>query len=338
MSGLQEQIARFERYLVSERRAADATVRTYLRDLRALAAHLAEAGAERPAERLELRDLRGFLAAGEAAREPATLQRKISALRAFYRFLVRRCGAPRNLAAELKAPRLRRKLPHFLGVEQAAEVVEMPHTPAAGDARGGARAPSLAARARDRALLELLYGSGLRVSELCGLDLGALDLEQGSARVLGKGGKERIVPLGSKTRDALAEYLALRPGLAPRKRRLREPAANPRGAAQQHEQALFLSARGTRLGVRQVQNLVKHYGMRATGSAALHPHALRHSCATHLLDAGADLRSIQELLGHASLSTTQRYTHVSMDQLQAVYTRAHPLEKRGTPPHRTRTR
>jgi integrase/recombinase XerC len=304
MTPLAAQIARFERYLRSERRAAARTVETYLRDLRALDAFLAEAGRALDADQLDVRDLRAFLAAAPDAREPATLQRKAAALRSFYRFLLRRGGARTNPAAELRSPRLKRKLPHFLGVEKAAEVVEQP------DALG-----SGAARARDRALLELLYGSGLRVSELCGLDLGALDLSAGTARVLGKGGKERVVPIGSKARAALAEYLAQRATLLPRK------------ASAQPEPALLLSARGRRLGVRQVQNLVKRYGMLSTGTSELHPHALRHSCATHLLDAGADLRSIQELLGHASLSTTQRYTHVSMDQLQAVYTRAHPLGK-----------
>jgi integrase/recombinase XerC len=305
MRPLALQIERFERYLASERRASARTVSTYLRDLRALDAFLARAADARDADQLDVRDLRAFLAAAPEAREPATLQRKIAALRSFYRFLIRRGGARRNPAAELKAPKLKRKLPHFLGVEKAAEVVEQP------DALG-----SGASRARDRALLELLYGSGLRVSELCGLDLDALELGVGSARVLGKGGKERIVPIGSKARAALSEYLTQRASLAPRK-----PSARP-------QRALFLSARGGRLGVRQVQNLVKQYGMLATGTPELHPHALRHSCATHLLDAGADLRSIQELLGHASLSTTQRYTHVSMDQLQAVYTKAHPLGKK----------
>lgn len=305
MTALAAQIERFERYLSSERRAAASTVQTYLRDLRALDAFLAREGGARDPDQIEVRDLRAFLAAAPDAREAATLQRKIAALRSFYRFLLKRGGARRNPAAELRSPKLRRKLPHFLGVEKAAEVVEQP------DARGGG-----AARARDRALLELLYGSGVRVGELCGLDLDAIDLRAGTARVLGKGAKERIVPIGSKARAALAEYLALRHALA------------PRTSSAQPERALFLGARGRRLGVRQVQYLVKQYGALTTGTTELHPHALRHSCATHLLDAGADLRSIQELLGHASLSTTQRYTHVSMDQLQAVYTRAHPLAKK----------
>lgn len=304
-SALAQQISLFARYLESERRAATLTTKTYLADLAAFRRFLIEKGAPLDAAQLSVRHLRGFLANNPEAREPSTLHRKVAALRAFYRFLMRRTGLTHNPASELKTPKLRRKLPRFLSVEQSKELVELP--------------PNLgttASKARDQALLELLYGSGLRVSELCGLDVDSIDLQSGSVRVLGKGGKERLVPLGQKAREAVREYLAVRSELRPQK------------ASLTPEPALLLSARGTRLGVRQVQNLVRQYGMVATGTATLHPHALRHSCATHLLDAGADLRSIQELLGHTSLSTTQRYTHVSMDQLQAVYQKAHPLAKK----------
>lgn len=306
---LTHQVDRYLRYLSDERRASPLTVSTYGRDLRALDGWLQNQKgrvAERvAAEHVELRDLRSFLAAHGRGDEAATMIRKIAALRAFYRFMMRRAGLTSNPAAELSAPKLRRKLPNFLTVEKAGETVEMP-TDSGTDAT----------RHRDRALLEVLYGSGVRVSELVGLDLASLDLAGGTARVLGKGNKQRIVPLGAATREALRDYLAMRP-------QLRHSA---RGT--QDTEALFLSVRGERLGVRQVQLLTKRYGALATGSNALHPHALRHSCATHLLDAGADLRSIQELLGHVSLSTTQRYTHVSTDQLQAVYTKAHPLGNR----------
>ncbi|MDB4974165.1 MAG: Tyrosine recombinase XerC [Myxococcaceae bacterium] len=311
---LHEQVTRFLRYLETERRASPKTVSTYGRDLRALEAWLSQPGSKRAPKRdpekhdaaqLEARDLRSFLAANAAEREPATLIRKIAALRAFYRFMLRRAGLTKNPASELSAPKLRRKLPHFLSVEQAGETVEQP-----------AATGTLATHVRDTAMLEVLYGSGVRVSELTGLDLHSLDLEGGTARVLGKGNKERIVPLGSQAVSALQAYLATRGELR-----------HPRHGTQD-ERALFLTQRGERLGVRQVQLLVKRYGVLATGSRALHPHALRHSCATHMLDAGADLRVIQELLGHVSLSTTQRYTHVSTDQLQAIYTKAHPLAKR----------
>jgi integrase/recombinase XerC len=310
------QIERFARYLSSERRVAPRTSETYMRDLHAFSRYVTDAALARDAAALDVRALRGFLSAGSkltAPREPATIARKIAALRAFYRFLVRRAGLSSNPASQLKAPKLRRKLPHFLSVEASEEVMDMPQARPDSSRTGLHAATTGASRARDQAMLELLYGSGLRVSELVGLDLDALDLTSQGARVLGKGNKERLVPIGSKAHAALVEYLALRHILRPKKQ------------SAQPESALFLSARGTRIGVRQVQNLVKQYGMLATGTAELHPHALRHSCATHLLDAGADLRSIQELLGHVSLSTTQRYTHVSTDQLQAAYTKAHPL-------------
>ncbi len=301
---MSEQLVAFERYLSSERRASPLTVTTYMRDLHALASYLERSSLPLDASALQVRHLRAFLAQASEGNMTATVLRKVAALRAFYRFLVRRGFAATNPASELKTPKLKRKLPRFLGVEKAAETVEMPSD-----------VGTAAHHMRDRAMLELLYGSGLRVSELAGLDLDRLELKQGSACVLGKGHKERIVPLGQPARAALSEYLSVRAQLVHPKYRT------------QDARAVFLGARGTRLGVRQVQMLVKKYGVLATGNADLHPHALRHSCATHLLDAGADLRSIQELLGHASLSTTQRYTHVSMDQLQAVYAKAHPLAR-----------
>ena len=305
-SALECQLRAFERYLASERRAARLTVAAYLRDLRGLSSFLEEQGHPLDAGLLKVGHLRGFLAA-QAGREPTTLRRKLSSLRAFYRFLQRRMGVETNPARELRTPKVGHKLPHFVGVEQAAELVEAP-----------TNAGSEAARLRDRALLELLYSSGLRVSEAWGLDLDALDLRGGTARVLGKGHKERVVPIGSRAREALQAYLEVRPALLGDE------------CERSALRAVFVSPRG-RLGVRQMQKLVKRYGMVATGSAELHPHALRHSCATHLLDAGADLRSIQELLGHQSLATTQRYTHVSMDRLQATYERAHPLAHQKKP-------
>ncbi|HEX5660908.1 MAG TPA: tyrosine recombinase XerC [Polyangiales bacterium] len=299
MSALDEQVERFLRYLEQERRAAKRTVETYGRDLHVLARHFHQPSAD--AAKLSTRDLRAFLATTARDQEPATVVRKVAALRAFYRFLRKRAGLETNPARALAAPKLRRKLPTFLSVEKAGETVEMPTD-------RGTDATAL----RDRAMLEVLYGSGVRVSELVGLNLASLDMEQGLARVIGKGDKERIVPLGKASRDALRDYLAVRGELRGR---------------EQDPEALFLSTRGKRYNVRHVQLITKRYGALATGTNALHPHALRHSCATHLLEAGADLRSIQELLGHASLSTTQRYTHVSTDQLQAVYTKAHPLAK-----------
>ncbi len=304
--GLGKLVERFGEHLSHERRASAHTVAAYGRDLAALASFVRE----RCRGRAELGDvdrmlLRTWL--GELARvvSPPTIARKLASLRAFFAYLEREGIARENPAKLLSSPKLRRKLPTFVNASAAGEVMQAPLSTSA----------PVAERLRDAALLELLYGSGLRVSELCALDLDHLSLESGEVRVLGKGRKERIVPLGSKASAAIESYLAQRGELV-----------NQRGS--QHPRALFLGRRGTRLGVRRVQTLVQRYGALGAGRADLHPHALRHSCATHMLEGGADLRSIQELLGHSSLATTQRYTHVSLDQLFAVYDRAHPLARR----------
>jgi integrase/recombinase XerC len=252
--------------------------------------------------------LRSWL--GELSRRlsPPSLARKLSSVRAFFAWLERESLTRENPAALLKSPKLRRKLPKFLSADQAGEVVEAPLSAPGSEVE----------RLRDAAMLEMLYGSGLRVSELVGLDLDHVALEREEVRVLGKGRKERIVPLGSKAREALGTYLGRRPELR-----------HPR-TGRQDTRSLFLGRHGTRLGVRRVQTLVQRYGALGAGRGDLHPHALRHSCATHLLEGGADLRAIQELLGHTSLATTQRYTHVSLDQLLQVYDRAHPMAKKAS--------
>jgi integrase/recombinase XerC len=300
-------IDRFREHLASERRASAHTVLAYTRDLAALAAYTRERrGGSAKLEDIDKLHLRGFLAELSRTVSPATIGRKLASVRAFFRWLERESLIRKNPASALASPKLRRKLPTFLAADAAGEVVEVPLSAAVTQAE----------RLRDTALLEVLYGCGLRVSELCGMDLDHVAFEREELRVLGKGKKERLVPLGSKARDAILEYLKERPGL----RNERTGAQDPR--------ALFLGRRGTRLGVRRVQTLVQRYGALGAGRSDLHPHALRHSCATHLLEGGADLRAIQELLGHSSLATTQRYTHVSLDQLLAVYDRAHPLAHR----------
>jgi integrase/recombinase XerC len=236
--------------------------------------------------------------------------RKIAAVRAFLRYLQRRGEVDHNAALELSLPKVRRPLPTFLNVDAAAEVVTAPdETSAEG--------------LRDRAVLETLYGAGIRVSELSGLNVGDVELspELGSVRVFGKGAKERVAPLGSAAVAAIRRYLERRSELCDPRTGAIDPAA------------LFVSKRGKRLGVRQVQRLVQRFGALGAGRGDLHPHALRHTCATHLLDGGADLRAIQKMLGHESLSTTQRYTHVSIDHLVKVYDAAHPLA-RSKPPGR----
>jgi integrase/recombinase XerC len=219
---------------------------------------------------------------------------------------------------------VRKGLPRFLTVDEAFRVVEAPSEDAQREE---------ALRLRDRAILEMLYGAGLRVSELRGLRVDALELADQRVRVLGKGQKERLAPFGSPALEALRAWLEVRPLLLARASNTIAETVDPprrgdaasRSGSRCARDALWLGEKGTALTVRQIQNIVRRYGALGAGRGDLHPHALRHSYATHLLDAGADLRGIQELLGHASLATTQRYTHVSVDRLMAVYDKAHPL-------------
>ncbi len=300
-------VERFAEYLEHERRSSLNTVLAYRRDLTGLIAFLDER-LERPARlndvtRLSLRAWLGTVGEGLA---PASIARKLSSVRALYVFLGRTGEVRENPAALLQSPKLSRGLPLVLRPEAASEVIE-----AAVNAPLGTDVEKL----RDRVLLELLYGSGLRVSELAALDLEAVNVRACEVRVLGKGSKERIVPMSGKALESLSDYLPRRPELRDGKTGYYDP------------KALLLTRRGKRLGVRRVQTLVQRYGALGAGRPDLHPHALRHSCATHLLEGGADLRVIQELLGHSSLSTTQRYTHVSLDQLLTVYDKAHPLAR-----------
>ena len=296
-------VDRFLEHLASERRYSPHTVAAYRRDLGQLMAH-ARARLDRSPrlEDLDVLMLRSWLGGLARTHKSSSLARKIASVRTFFRYLQQTRRVQRNPAAELRLPKLTRPLPTFLDAETMAEVVEGP-TEATVDGL------------RDRAVLETLYGAGLRVSELRGLNLDSLSLrgDLGEARVIGKGDKERIVPLGKAAMVALRDYLG-------RRSELLRP-TSPADA----EQALFLSRHGRRISVRSLQLLVKRHGVAGAGRADLHPHALRHSCATHLLDGGADLRSIQELLGHTSLSVTQRYTHTSIEGLMRVYDQAHPL-------------
>jgi integrase/recombinase XerC len=304
---LADVITRFAEHLAFERRASPHTVSAYRRDLSGLERFLAERLDRAPGlvdvTRLSLR---AWLGAISEALSPTSIARKLSSVRALYVYLGREGLAREDPAALIQSPKLSRGLPLVLRPESASEVVEAPDATPLGTALE---------RLRDRALLELLYGSGLRVSELAALDVHDIDLSACEVRVVGKGRKERIVPIGGKAVEALRAYLPRRPELH-----------HPRTLFWD-EQALLLTRRGRRLGVRRIQLLVQRYGALGAGRPDLHPHALRHSCATHLLEGGADLRVIQELLGHSSLSTTQRYTHVSLDQLLSVYDKAHPMAR-----------
>lgn len=302
MSPLDRQIDTFLLHLEHERRLSANTLAAYRHDLLRLRSYLEANHLELDAREITTFVLRGFLADELGRVSHRTLERRLASVRAFYKELRRKGEVRKSPAAALKNPKPRRELPDFLPAAEIEEIIE---------AIDGSDPLSL----RDRAILELLYGAGVRVGELASITLRDLELDDRRLRVLGKGRKERIVPFGGKARDALAAYLSARPKLA-------------RGDGFQDEAALFLGRYGTPLTARQVQNIVRKRGALGAMRADLHPHALRHSYATHLLDAGADLRSIQAMLGHSSLSTTQKYTHITVDRLREAYSRAHPLEKR----------
>jgi integrase/recombinase XerC len=295
-------IEAFLEHLRGTRRASPHTIDAYGRDLRNLEAYATErgGGVTPRLDDVDILVLRGWLGGLARTHASSSIARHIAATRTFFRF-ARRKGLTKKDPTELLAsPKVRRPLPTLVSPAAAAEMVESP----------SASTPD---GARDRAALELMYGCGLRVSELCSLDIRDVDLRERQVRVVGKGRKERIVPLGEKAAQAVEAYLKVRRDVA------------RRGPPDGH--ALLLTVRGKRLNVRAVQEMTKKMGMLGAGRGDLHPHALRHACATHMLDGGADLRSIQEILGHASLSTTQRYTHVSVDHLMRIYDQAHPLAR-----------
>ena len=310
-------LAAFRAYLEVERAYSPRTSEVYLRDVTALRAFLrGKRGRDVPLDRLSALDIRAQLAALFGANGPATIARKLSSVRAFGRFLVRRGAIAGNPGAAIRGPKRRRGLPRALDVDAAAAIVEAPARTGRTSAR--ALAPAEEARhallrLRDTALLEVLYGTGLRVSECCALDVTDIDRERYAVPMVvvrrGKGGKSRQVPLGGAAERALAAWLPGRAQLQPR------------------DAALFVNAAGARLTPRSVQRLTKHWKVAGGVHAPATPHVLRHSFATHLLDEGSDLRAIQELLGHASLGSTQIYTKVSLEHLQGVYDAAHPRAK-----------
>jgi integrase/recombinase XerC len=308
MTTVAEAVAQFLHYLQYSRNASPHTLRNYRSDLEQFLQYLQPPGATPPAlAEVDHHVLREYLAhLHDRGLEKASIGRKLAALRSLFRFAVRTGLTGENPARLVATPRVPRRLPAVPSTEEMNRFLDavaalQPKTPA-----------QEVRLKRDRAVLELLYGSGLRVSELTGLNLADVDLEEQMLRVRGKGRRERVVPFGSKARQALEAYLAVRPVLAARARRATDAAA------------VFLNRRGQRLEPRTVARVVKSYARAAGLHRNLHPHTLRHAFATHLLADGADLRAIQELLGHRSLSTTQRYTQVSIRHLVEVYDRTHP--------------
>ena len=288
-------------YLDVERNVSPHTRRAYLSDVRQFVDSL---DANSNPSRVTPADVRAFLATLHAASHPSTLGRKLASLRSFFRYLLREGGCKLDPTVGIPAPRQPKRLPNPLPVDDCATLIELPDS--------GPHSEGLVrGRLRDRALVELLYGAGLRVGETAALDVRDVDLHRGEVRVMGKGGKERVVPLPAAARESLREYLDSRrgPGL------LAEPmfpSLRPR------------DGRLRRLGTRDIRRILKARARQVGIVGRVHPHRLRHSYATHLLDMGADLREIQELLGHASLSTTEKYTAVSAERLIEVYDKAHP--------------
>jgi integrase/recombinase XerC len=296
-----EWLAPFLDHLAKERRYSRHTVRNYRQAFEDFWRWLARSGlADRAWDQLEPRDLRDFVIEGQRRFSRRTLHNHISGLRAFWKFWMRRGRFSRSPLTGLPLPKLAQSLPKFLTEKQMVDLLTGPQRLI----DNGSLDPFTAWR--DRLMMELLYGGGLRVSELSGLDYGQIDFERGFARVLGKGNKERMCPLG---RVAMAVLVKWRDEFA------RTSAADA---------PVLVNARGERLPVRQIQRLLKRYLVLADLPADMTPHKLRHSYATHLLNAGADLRLVQELLGHVNLATTQIYTHVSVARLKKVYDQAHP--------------
>ncbi len=297
----EQAIEAFGKHLLHERNASPRTVDAYLRDLRGFLAWATGEGLyPSGVAELDIMRLRAYLASLYGRLEPSSISRKVSSIKAFCRFLKARKMIDQNPATHLRSPKLPHKLPRFLTVDQAVDLLSTPRT----------ESPK---GRRDLLILELLYGAGLRVSELVALDVSDVDISERVVRVMGKGRKERIVPLIAPASRAVRSWLEVRPGF---------------GKHGPRDDALLVNGSGARITVRTVQRLVRRTTAALGTTDGLSPHALRHSFATHLLGDGAGLREIQELLGHASLRTTQQYTHVTATHLAEVYDRTHPRARR----------
>lgn len=295
----EEAIAEWEGALRT-RGLAETTRDAYTRDLRHFASHVRERGGAETPEAVHAGTVRRYLADHLQRWSRASVARRLSALRSFYRMMRKSGCVPVDPVAGVRAPKQRQALARYLQQDEAGELV----------GASASRQPELVIR--DRALWEVLYGSGLRIGELCALRLADVDLSTGWVRVLGKGGKERDVPLGEAACAALREWLGVRSDLKP---------------SAEASDALFLNAKGGALGPRGVRHLLRGAELVAGIAHPVSPHGLRHSFATHLLEEGADLRAIQEMLGHASLRTTQRYTHMTVARLMEVHRASHPRAK-----------
>ncbi len=289
---MDDKVGGFLRHIAVAKNFSENTVRNYALDVRQFVGFISSKGFSGPADpSLTTGTVRAFGAdLHRRGMSAATIERKLCALRSFFKYLVREGFLPTNPAAGAPIPKKPRQRPRVLDVDAAKALMESAQ-------------PSGSAGARDRAILELFYGCGMRISELCGLNRDDFDRESRVIRVMGKGRKERILPVGSRAFEAVDAHLSGSPPVA--------------------SGAMFASKKG-RLVVRSIYNIVVKYARKAGVPAGVHPHTLRHSFATHMLNGGADLRAIQELLGHSSLATTQKYTHLGIDHLMKAYDKAHP--------------
>jgi integrase/recombinase XerC len=301
---LEEQIDLFLQALAAEKGYSANTIRAYGHDLKEFADYAAGAGEEDtrtsqsiPVDEIDSLTVRGYLGMLHRKNEKATIARKLSALRSFFRHLIRHRLTDEDPTATILTPKHTRRMPSYLSVDDMFRLLDR----TADDTLLGRR---------NRALFEVLYGSGIRVSELTGLNVFDVDFSSGCLRVAGKGGKERIVPVGEKALVRIRAY--------------REKLLEKTGIDMQADGPLFLNKNKGRLSTRSVARILEALVRKCSLAVPISPHGIRHSFATHMLDAGADLRTVQELLGHKSLSTTQKYTHVSIDRLMAAYDRAHP--------------
>ncbi len=292
-------LSSFEDFLSSERNYSKHTLKAYLADIKEFGLVLKERNLISPENgdidflNMDETPVRVFISKLYKKNKKVSISRKIASVRTFFEFLIRRGEMKSNSAKLVPSPKGEKRLPTFLTVDEVVKLVEAPGS-------------NNVYESRDKAILELLYSCGLRVSELVGINLNDLDLESMSVKVLGKGNKERLVPLGSKASSAIKIYLIQRLDLKPK------------------EDYLFVNSRGGRLTTRSIDRIIKKYAAISGIPKNISPHVLRHTFATHLLGGGADLRAIQEMLGHKSLSTTQRYTHTSVEKLMEIYDKTHP--------------
>lgn len=289
----QSWVEKFIRHLQYERRLSPLTCKHYQRDLRALTGYCEQVGVAKWGN-LDDEHLRSY-ASGlfRKGLSPRTIQRQISAVRTFFRYLLREKHVTKNPVQTVKAPKTPKRLPENLDADRMARLLDLP-----------GKGPLVS---RDRAMLELLYSSGLRLAELTDLNLGDVDMADGTVRVTGKGNKDRVIPVGRKAIEALLAWLRERVGMA-----------------NHDETALFVSKRGSRISPRSVQARVDHWAKRQGIDSKVYPHLFRHSFASHLLESSHDLRGVQELLGHANISTTQVYTHLDFQHLAQIYDKTHP--------------